>query len=166
MLAGVSVTWYTWLEQGRRINASADVLRAIGRALRLDEARTEHLLALAQPSLGAPADAAEADGCGPERYRVGVRTMLGADLDPDEMYEWAWTDFHHLRGEISTTCDRILPGAGFAEVIDLLEVNLPFLDEPKHPRLHEYEHQHGHPDRHGPTAALTCPAPHTPTTPS
>ncbi|MET0909120.1 MAG: helix-turn-helix transcriptional regulator, partial [Ilumatobacteraceae bacterium] len=29
MLAGVSVTWYTWLEQGRRINASADVLRAI-----------------------------------------------------------------------------------------------------------------------------------------
>ena len=26
MLAGVSVTWYTWLEQGRRINASPDVL--------------------------------------------------------------------------------------------------------------------------------------------
>ena len=50
MLAGVSVTWYTWLEQGRRINASTDVLRAIGRALRLDEAGQEHLLALAQPS--------------------------------------------------------------------------------------------------------------------
>ena len=30
MLAGVSVTWYTWLEQGRRINASADVLRRSG----------------------------------------------------------------------------------------------------------------------------------------
>ena len=38
MLAGVSITWYTWLEQGRRINASPDVLSAIGRALRLDEA--------------------------------------------------------------------------------------------------------------------------------
>ena len=38
MLAGVSVTWYTWLEQGRRINASPDVLSAIGRALRLDDA--------------------------------------------------------------------------------------------------------------------------------
>ena len=50
MLAGVSLTWYTWLEQGRRINASDDVLRAIGRALRLDEAGVEHLLALAQPS--------------------------------------------------------------------------------------------------------------------
>ncbi len=52
LLAGVSLTWYTWLEQGRRINASDDVLRAIGRALRLDEAGIEHLLALAQP----PAD--------------------------------------------------------------------------------------------------------------
>lgn len=50
LLAGVSLTWYTWLEQGRRINASDDVLRAIGRALRLDDAGVEHLLALAQPS--------------------------------------------------------------------------------------------------------------------
>ncbi len=46
MLAGVSVTWYTWLEQGRRINASNDVLLAIGRALRLDEAGLDHLLSL------------------------------------------------------------------------------------------------------------------------
>ena len=58
MLAGVSLTWYTWLEQGRRINASADVLGAIGRALRLDEAGIEHLLALAQPS-PTPVDAPE-----------------------------------------------------------------------------------------------------------
>jgi transcriptional regulator with XRE-family HTH domain len=50
MLAGVSITWYTWLEQGRRINASPDVLTAIGRALRLDDAGIEHLHALAQPS--------------------------------------------------------------------------------------------------------------------
>jgi transcriptional regulator with XRE-family HTH domain len=49
LLAGVSVTWYTWLEQGRRINASPDVLRAIGRALRLDDAGRAHLLALAHP---------------------------------------------------------------------------------------------------------------------
>ena len=63
MLAGVSVTWYTWLEQGRRINASADVLCAIARALRLDEVGTEHLLALAQPaspSVDAPDEAPSA----------------------------------------------------------------------------------------------------------
>jgi transcriptional regulator with XRE-family HTH domain len=49
LLAGVSVTWYTWLEQGRRINASDDVLLAIGRAMRLDDAAQAHLLALAEP---------------------------------------------------------------------------------------------------------------------
>ena len=47
MLAGVSVTWYTWLEQGRRINASRDVLIALARTLQLDDAGRAHLLALA-----------------------------------------------------------------------------------------------------------------------
>jgi hypothetical protein len=63
MLAGVSLTWYTWLEQGRRINASADVLSAIGRALRLDDVGIDHLLALAQPTTAAveaPHEAPEA----------------------------------------------------------------------------------------------------------
>ncbi len=46
LLAGVSVTWYTWLEQGRPINASTDVLEALARSLRLDEAGRQHLLAL------------------------------------------------------------------------------------------------------------------------
>jgi transcriptional regulator with XRE-family HTH domain len=50
MLAGVSVTWYTWLEQGRPINASRDVLIALARTLRLDDAARDHLLALAAPS--------------------------------------------------------------------------------------------------------------------
>lgn len=46
-LAGVGVTWYTWLEQGRPINASAQVLGAVARTLRLDEAECEHLYRLA-----------------------------------------------------------------------------------------------------------------------
>lgn len=47
LLAGVSVTWYTWLEQGRPINASVDVLEALARTLRLDDAERNHLLTLA-----------------------------------------------------------------------------------------------------------------------
>ncbi|GAA4848437.1 helix-turn-helix transcriptional regulator [Kitasatospora terrestris] len=46
-LAGVGVTWYTWLEQGRPINASAQVLTAVARALRLDAAERDHLFRLA-----------------------------------------------------------------------------------------------------------------------
>ena len=63
------------------------------------------------------------DACGPVRYALGVRTMLGADLDPAEMYEWAWGDFHYLRSEIAKTCEQILPGTNFAEVIDLLDTD-------------------------------------------
>ena len=63
------------------------------------------------------------DGCGPDRYALNVRAFLGADLDPAEMYEWAWGDFHHLRAEIAKTCEQIAPGASFAEVIDLLDTD-------------------------------------------
>jgi transcriptional regulator with XRE-family HTH domain len=56
MLAGVSVTWYTWLEQGRRINVSTDVLEALARALRLDDAERQHLLTLADRAPTAHAD--------------------------------------------------------------------------------------------------------------
>ncbi|MEZ5248363.1 MAG: helix-turn-helix domain-containing protein [Ilumatobacteraceae bacterium] len=59
MLAGVSVTWYTWLEQGRRINASVDVLEALARALLLDDAGRRHLLALASRVPDLPTDAVE-----------------------------------------------------------------------------------------------------------
>ena len=46
-LAGVGVTWYTWLEQGRDINASAEVLDAIARTLRFDAHEQAHLFTLA-----------------------------------------------------------------------------------------------------------------------
>jgi transcriptional regulator with XRE-family HTH domain len=46
-LAGVGVTWYTWLEQGRPINASPQVLDAVAGALRLDRSEHAHLYRLA-----------------------------------------------------------------------------------------------------------------------
>ncbi|MCI3919214.1 helix-turn-helix transcriptional regulator [Paenibacillus sp. TRM 82003] len=45
-LAGVSTTWYTWLEQGRDIRASASVLDAVARALRLTKDERNYLYAL------------------------------------------------------------------------------------------------------------------------
>ena len=46
-LAGVGVTWYTWLEQGRGINASPQVLDAVARTLLLDPHERDHLFRLA-----------------------------------------------------------------------------------------------------------------------
>ncbi|MCQ4043534.1 helix-turn-helix transcriptional regulator [Streptantibioticus rubrisoli] len=74
-LAGVGVTWYTWLEQGRPINASVQVLDAVARVLRLDATEREHLYRLAGVPFVREA-VADADEVDPE-----VQAILDA-LDP------------------------------------------------------------------------------------
>lgn len=47
-LAGMSVTWYTWFEQGREVQLSAPMLERLSRTLRLTPNEREFLFALAQ----------------------------------------------------------------------------------------------------------------------
>ena len=47
ILAGVSDTWYQWLEQGRATNVSEQVLDAVAKVLRLDEYERRYLYMLA-----------------------------------------------------------------------------------------------------------------------
>ncbi len=53
-LSGVSVTWYTWLEQGRDIQPSRQVLDAIARTLRLSPPEHAYVLSLAGYSAPPP----------------------------------------------------------------------------------------------------------------
>jgi len=46
VLAGVSVSWCTWLEPGREIQPSTDALRRIAGGLKLDRVESVHLFAL------------------------------------------------------------------------------------------------------------------------
>lgn len=46
-LSGVSVTWYTWLEQGRDISVSRKVIDSIARVLRISGTEHTHLYTLA-----------------------------------------------------------------------------------------------------------------------
>ncbi|OZE43580.1 transcriptional regulator [Rhodococcus sp. 05-2254-6] len=57
-MAGVSPDYYSKLEQGRQANVSIEVLRAIARALKLNEVESAHLLDLASPA-GSVDDATE-----------------------------------------------------------------------------------------------------------
>jgi len=66
--AGVSVTWYTWLEQGRPAEPSAQVIDAIARALRLDAESHRHLRRLA--GLAAPEPDLMPDDVGPQLTRL------------------------------------------------------------------------------------------------
>ncbi|MEJ0028622.1 MAG: helix-turn-helix transcriptional regulator [Rhizomicrobium sp.] len=47
-LAGLSATWYTWLEQGRDVRASDRVLENLSRSLRLSPEERDYLFLLAQ----------------------------------------------------------------------------------------------------------------------
>jgi transcriptional regulator with XRE-family HTH domain len=74
-LAGVGVTWYTWLEQGRPINVSGQVLDAVAATLRLSSIEREHLYRLAEAT---PVRPPRASVCANE----GVFTEILNALDP------------------------------------------------------------------------------------
>ncbi|MGW9175515.1 helix-turn-helix transcriptional regulator [Streptomyces decoyicus] len=59
LLAGISATWYTYLEQGRDIRASDQVLDALASALRLDRYERGHLFQLAGHAPAAEAEEPE-----------------------------------------------------------------------------------------------------------
>jgi transcriptional regulator with XRE-family HTH domain len=76
-LAGVSATWYTWLEQARDIHVSEQILDALAGALGLDPAeRAAHLYLLA----GQPAPIDRRQNCAP--IGVGLQTLLDT-LEPN-----------------------------------------------------------------------------------
>jgi transcriptional regulator with XRE-family HTH domain len=68
-LAGVSVTWYTWLEQGRDIQVSADVLERISTTLRMSPDEREYLFALVQHR-PAPPTATRTESVSPALVRM------------------------------------------------------------------------------------------------
>ncbi|MGW1065930.1 helix-turn-helix domain-containing protein [Streptomyces aureus] len=70
-LAGVSVAYYTRLEQGHGRNVSAEVLDAIARALRLTDAEHNHLTHLAKPKQHKKKQAGR-----PQQVRGSLRQLL------------------------------------------------------------------------------------------
>lgn len=70
-LAGVSVAYYTRLEQGNGRNVSAEVLDSIARALRLTDAERAHLTHLAKPKRGRKKQAPRT-----QQTRLALRQLL------------------------------------------------------------------------------------------
>jgi transcriptional regulator with XRE-family HTH domain len=78
-LAGVGLSWYTWLEQGRDIRPSSQVLDAVARVLGLDAAERAHLFHLARVELPLP------EGDFPREASPALRAFVEA-LDPHPAY--------------------------------------------------------------------------------
>ncbi|MEZ0066001.1 uncharacterized protein (DUF885 family) [Streptacidiphilus sp. MAP12-20] len=68
-----------------------------------------------------PVAATRPDVAGRELYLRSARLHTGADLDLDEAYAWAWTEFHRLDGEIHAEAAKVKPGATPMEAIEYLE---------------------------------------------
>lgn len=84
-LAGMSVTWYTWFEQGRDIQLSVPMIERLGRTLRLSPKEREYLFALAQhrpPPLAAVLD---------EEIRPGTQHLLDSLNIPAQVIVEDWT---------------------------------------------------------------------------
>jgi transcriptional regulator with XRE-family HTH domain len=91
-LAGMGATWYTWLEQGREVRASLDVLESLARALRLDQAERSHLILLGRGEEAPPCKSPA------ERVSPTLRRLI-ENLGPNPAYvlgrRWdylAWND--------------------------------------------------------------------------
>jgi transcriptional regulator with XRE-family HTH domain len=83
-LAGLSATWYTWLEQGRDVHPSEHVLERLSRALGLSPAERDYLFMLAQhrPPPLAPSAGAE--------IRPATRRMLDSLNVPALIHTRRW----------------------------------------------------------------------------
>jgi transcriptional regulator with XRE-family HTH domain len=82
MLASLSTTYYTFLEQGRPVHPSAQVLEALACALRMSAAEHRYLRVLAD---GPDSVEAETDEAPPEQLAAGVVALVHR-LDPDPTY--------------------------------------------------------------------------------
>jgi len=91
-IAGVSVTWYTWLEQGRDIQVSADVLERISGTLRLSPDEREYLFALVQHRPAPPA-ATHAQDISPSLAHMLKAVAVPALVMTSRWDVIAWNDY-------------------------------------------------------------------------
>ncbi|MFF7632805.1 DUF885 domain-containing protein [Kitasatospora sp. NPDC008050] len=73
----------------------------------------------------APAAAGTPDPVGRERYQRWTRLWNGADLDLDEAYRWAWTEFHDLVAQMRVEAEKVRPGSTPMEAMHWLETEGP-----------------------------------------
>lgn len=130
-LAGVSLTWYTWLEQGRNIRVSRQVLASIARTLSLTGAERDYLFSLA----------AEDKPAAPALERppldADIREFL-AMLDP--FPSWIFDQYFNIIGW-NRSAAGLLAGIDELPVDELNAIRLMFTDPSSRHLLPEWENE-------------------------
>jgi uncharacterized protein (DUF885 family) len=60
------------------------------------------------------------DGVGADRYAIGARISLGADLDAREAYDWGWAELARIESELAEEASRVRAGASVSEAEEIL----------------------------------------------
>lgn len=97
-LVGVSVTWYSWLEEGLGVTPNQQVLDALARALHLTTQERAHFFALAEVPADPTADAGEV----PETVRELVTAL---EPNPAYLLNRYWDVVAHNRSAAQLTVD-------------------------------------------------------------
>ena len=107
-LAGVGTTWYTWLEQGRDVRASQEVLEAIARALELSPVERTHLMLLGRGEEAPSADPP------PECVSPALRRLIES-LGPNPAFvlgrRWDYLAWNRAACAVLTDFDAVAPRA-------------------------------------------------------
>ena len=108
--AGISVTWLTWIEQGRDVKASPQALDRLGRALALSRAERAYLFELSgirDPYELAPRDFADA----PTSIIAAVKSVTHPAYGLDRLWNaccWNKAAEHLFQGWLTPGCERNL----------------------------------------------------------
>lgn len=90
-VAGISVTWYTWLEQGRDVKISAHTVGRLAEALQLESEGRKYLHSLARPNEGICPSA------GNEPPGSLIETLEGMLPNPAYAFDRVWNVVHWNR---------------------------------------------------------------------
>lgn len=107
LLAGVGLDWYTYLEQGRHINVSVEILDRIAEVLRLDESERRHLYHLARKQYPL-VETKKTSQVTPELQRfLDSQNLSAANVMDSRMNIIAWNEAYcALNGELAAMSDR------------------------------------------------------------
>ena len=67
--------------------------------------------------------ARDTDAVGRERYSLGSRYFLGADVDLDETYAWGWQELKRIEDEMAQVSDSIVPGGSVDDAVAALDAD-------------------------------------------
>jgi uncharacterized protein (DUF885 family) len=63
------------------------------------------------------------DAVGRDEYLRGADEYLGMTIDPEETYEWGWSEVRRIRAEMEATAGDIDPDSSITEILELLETD-------------------------------------------